>query len=509
MAVDQLKSVILSLNEEEKKEFRVFAQRQRSKDHRRDLELFEIIITDPDKKPRLIINELYGNENREAYNMLRKRLIRQLTDFVTLKRMDEDETDASKVMSMLSLSQHLFSRNLHRIGWSYLLKAENLAQKSELFDLLDNVYNLQIEQWHPEFAPEIDSIVNNLRNNRVLAAEDEDVNILTTKIKHLLHKHKAGILDDELSSYIMLMFHESGVTETFSKRPKHLLKVLSILRIGVLADKDFLRFEPIIVEQYNQIEQNGGFDKRNMQVKIELLYMISHVLYRNRDFKGSLVYLKEMRQSIESQLKSFRDKYYPRYVLLYASVKSYLGFNNESIKLIEEYLAKEESRISVKYMLDLKLNLTVYYAQNEEFYKSNRILMEIHHSDKWCEKKMGREWVLRKNLVDVINLFERENYEIALSRIKAIERSFASLLETNMYARVKTFVGLIKYMINYPEQVTTPEFFQKVDGVLERLPTDREDLLAMAFYCWLKAKMQKESYYKVLVETVNDVTLKG
>ena len=76
MAVDQLKSVVLSLNEEEKKEFRVFAQRQRSKDKRRDLELFEIIIADPEKKPRLIIQELYGKENREAYNMLRKTALR-------------------------------------------------------------------------------------------------------------------------------------------------------------------------------------------------------------------------------------------------------------------------------------------------------------------------------------------------------------------------------------------------------------------------------------------------
>ncbi|MFT7611517.1 MAG: hypothetical protein ACI9J3_000462, partial [Parvicellaceae bacterium] len=347
MAVDQLKSVILSLNEEEKKEFRVFAQRQRSKTRRRDLELFDIIVDDPEKKPRLIINQLYGSENREAYNMLRKRLIRQLTDFVTLKRMDEDETDSSKVMSMLSLSQHLFSRNLHKIGWSYLVKSESLAEKSELFDLLDNVYNLQIEQWHPEFAPNIDQIVERLRNNRTLAAEDEDVNILTTKIKHLLYKHKTGVLDGYLSAHIMVLFNESGVTETFSKRPKHLLKVLSILRIGALADKDFHRFEPIIIEQYNLINENGGFDKRNMQVKIELLYMISHVLYRNRDFRGCLVYLIELKKSIDSQLKSFRDKYYPRYMLLYASAKSYLGFNSESIQLIENYLSEEESRISV------------------------------------------------------------------------------------------------------------------------------------------------------------------
>lgn len=78
-----------------------------------------------------------------------------------------------------------------------------------------------------------------------------------------------------------------------------------------------------------------------------------------------------------------------------------------------------------------------------------------------------------------------------------------------MYSRVKTFVGLIRYYINYPEKVATQEFYDKVYSEIERLPTDREDLLAMAFFCWLKAKMKKASYYEVLVETVNDVTLKG
>jgi len=508
MAVDHLKSVILSLTDEEKKEFRVFAQRQRTKDKRRDVELFEIIAADPDKKPRQIILDIYGRENREAYNMLRKRLIKQLMDFILLKRMDEDETAASKVMGMLSLSQHLFRRDLKKIGWSYLIKAENLAVRSELHDLMDNVYNLQIEQWHPEYAPAIETIVSKLENNSIQAKEDEKVNILTTRIRFLLYQHKIGSLKGDLSAHIDRMFSETGIGKTFSQRPKHLLKILSIIRIGILAEKEFHRFEPIIIEQFNRVVAEGGFHKRNIQIKIELLYMIAHVLYRNRDFKGCLEYLKEMKESIESQNQSFRSKFYPRYILLYASAKSYLGFNSVSIDLLEEYLDKFESSISANFVLDLKLNLTVYYFQNEEYFKANQILMGIHHSDKWCEKKMGKEWVLRKNLVDAINQYERGNYEIALSRMKSIERSSSSLLETPMYARVKTFVGLIKYFINYPEEVATKEFSEKVDREIERLPADREDLLAMAFYCWLKAKMKRQSYYKVLVETVNDVTLK-
>ena len=509
MAVDQLKSVIISLTEDEKKEFRVFTQRQRSKDKRRDLELFEIIAEYPEKKPKDIIHELYNSENREAYNMLRKRLIKQLIDFVALKRMDEDETAAAKVMGMLSLSQHLFSRDLPQIGWSYLKKSEDLAYKSELHDLMDNIFNLQIEQWHPEFAPDIETIVHKLEENGRQAKQDEKVNVLAARIRYLLHKHKTGSLDEDLSVSIRKLFYDTGISHTFSKKPNHLLKILSIIRIGVLVEKDFSRFEPMIIEEFEKVENDGGFTKRNVQIRIELLYMIAHVLYRNRNFERCLKYLQELKKAISSQNKSLIGKFYPKYILLYASAKSYLGFNQESVKLIEGYILNFENRLSKRYILDLKLNLTVFYFQNQEYYKANQVLLTIHHSDKWCEKKMGKEWMLRKNLVDVINQYERENYEIALSRLNGIERSFSKLLSTTMYSRVKTFIGLIKYLINYPEEVATESFFQKVDDKIERLPTDQEDLLAMAFYCWLKAKMQKQPYYQVLVQTVNDSTLKG
>ena len=44
-----------------------------------------------DKKPSEICKALYGSDtNMNAYHSVRKRLLKQLMEFVVLKRMDED-----------------------------------------------------------------------------------------------------------------------------------------------------------------------------------------------------------------------------------------------------------------------------------------------------------------------------------------------------------------------------------------------------------------------------------
>jgi hypothetical protein len=42
----------------------------------------------------------------------------------------------------------------------------------------------------------------------------------------------------------------------------------------------------------------------------------------------------------------------------------------------------------------------------------------------------------------------------------------------------------------------------KIDKYLTVVPEEKEDLQAMTFYAWLKAKILQRDYYEVLLETV-------
>jgi hypothetical protein len=501
--MDNLREIIHTLNDEEKKEFKVFINRQKQKRNRKDLDLFNVLQERHEYKPKVIIERLYDKPNKEAYHALRKRLIRHIMEFIVLKRMDDDTTTASSVMGMLSLSRYLFDHNSPRLGWLYSRKAEELATVNEQFDLLNTTYNLQIEYATSEHADELEEIIEKRNANKLLADEDERANIASMIIRRQLREFRLTSEAVDFDKHIKKVLNDYDLSEAMIKRPKLLFNIMSMTRSAILAKKDFHPFEPYIIEQYRLVNEKYGFSKTNHFYRLSLLYMIAHVLYRNRKFEEAIIYLDELGENVSLYSKGHRVLFYPKYALLLAAIKSYQGVNKQSIAILEEVLNDDQLKLSVRNNLNIHLNLAVYYFQQEEHSKANKILLHIHHTDKWCEKKMGREWLLRKNLIEMIIQFELGNDDIALNRIRSMERYFNDLLKYPMFLRVKTFIGFIKQYINDPMWVTSDDFKTFVDNNLQRLPVEQEDLQAMAFYCWLKSKMLKRNYYKVLVETVN------
>jgi tetratricopeptide (TPR) repeat protein len=230
--------------------------------------------------------------------------------------------------------------------------------------------------------------------------------------------------------------------------------------------------------------------------------MIAHILYRNKKFKESLEYLVLFKKDIAKYGKSYSRKFYPRYLLLYATVQNIEGNVVESIRVLEEALTIYEDILSIQDVLNMKINLGVYYFELEKYKESNKIIYSIENSDKWLEKKMGKEWILRKNLGEILNLYERGNVEIAMNRIKSFEKQHAAFLKMPIYKRVSTFLTFIKVCIDKPYWISSKEFNHSVNETLERWPIDQEDLIASSFYCWLKSKMLKKPFYYVMVETL-------
>jgi len=120
--VDYIRDIIIVFSDDDVKEFNNFLQRKRSKKERMDLKLFELLRKDENLKPSDICTKLYGNShNMNAYHSVRKRLLKQLMEFVVLKRMEEDTTSASSIMGLLSVSHFLFDNNMSDTAWFYLI----------------------------------------------------------------------------------------------------------------------------------------------------------------------------------------------------------------------------------------------------------------------------------------------------------------------------------------------------------------------------------------------------
>ncbi len=501
---DQIRDIIQTFSKEEKREFRAFINRQRTKKNRKDLRLFDLFCEEKEYKPQQIIAKVFPNSNSNAYHSNRKRLLKHLMDFVMIKRMDDDTTSASRIMALIALVGYLFDHKKQHTAWAFLFKAEMLALNNDQFDLLDNIYNLQIQNAVDSQSPPLEKILEKWRLNKKLADEDERAEIAASIIKIKLAEFKSSPVKLDIHEFVNATLKEYNLENAIIERPRMLYRFMSMIRGLVLATKEYYDFESLLIYHYEKVNREIGFEKKDHLFKLHLLYMISHVLYRNRKFDKALEYLSQFEENIYQFRKSYFDLFYPKYVLLMAAVRSYQGYNSESIALLEKVLAKDKNRLDTKQRMNMHLNLAVYFFQQDEFRKSNQVLIQLGHTDNWFKKSMGAEWLARKNLIEIITQYELGHVDIVENRIRSFKKQHEKLMKLKTYQRIQTFIGFIEDCINNPDWVSSDDYENHVNNTIKRLPLQREDILAMAFYCWLKSKMLKKPYYQVLVEVVNE-----
>ena len=498
--MDTLKSMVKTMKYQEKKDFRNFIHSQKKLEKRKDLELFDLLTND-DEHQNLEL-ALYGKPNKVAYHAVRKRLTHKLTDFIVLKRLEEDTTSSSSLMGLISLAKYFFERRSEELAWGYLKSAEVKAAATEQFDLLNTIYLLKIEHWNTDFDEDIHAIIEKRSENKLLLDEDERATIARSLIKKELQKMVLEGKEVDFEGINKLILSSYNLSNALIKRPKLLFNILSIARSTILAKKDFYSFEPYLIQQYNRAKEQFGFSRNNHFYKLNLVYMISHVLYRNRKFDLAAVYLKEMHEDLYAHNGSHIMLFYAKYVLLNAAVVCYQGNLQNAIALLKEGIEDDTGRFSPEDKIKLQLNLSIYYFMAGELAKTIKTGMSFAHSDKWFEKNIGREWVFKKQIMEVIVQVELDNDEIALIRIRALERASAGLFNHPLYSRAKSFLDLIKKLINDPLNFRNEDTQKKIEKYLVVVPEEKEDLQAMTFYAWLKARFLNRNYYEVLLETV-------
>ena len=239
--MDKLKTIISTLSPEDQRELGLFIQRQKKKKKRKDLQLFQILKKDRDYKPTEMVGLLYPEtKNKVAYHALRKRLMKHLMEFIMLKRMDEDPTTASSVMGMISLARYLFDKREDRLAWEIIRKAEKSASEHEQYDLLNTIYNLQIEHSDKEPADDLETIISKWTENKDLADEQEKAAIANSLITHKLTEVRLQGQDPEFDQTINEVLNTYGLTQAVSTRPRLFYNLMSITRSSVFGQKRFL-----------------------------------------------------------------------------------------------------------------------------------------------------------------------------------------------------------------------------------------------------------------------------
>lgn len=446
-----------------------------------------------------IFNSIRNNielpiENKNAYHSSRKRLVKKLIDFIYVDELQNNDSDKSVVDSYLIFAKYLFFQNAEKSAWSYLLKAESLALKEELYQEINNVYVLQIELSNSEFSPNLDNIITKYQSNKKLQQLDEKLTIGTKIIEVELNKIILSGENKQFDQVLTKVDEQLKLNNDAITNPKFAYHFLTISRNVAKAQKAYHQFTPFALKTYKKLKTNNSFKSTHIFYQLSILYMINHTLLRTRNFKELKNYITEFELILNNSNNTLKKVFEARLILIKAA---YQALTNNLEHAIET-TNKEYSSFSTLDNIAKHLNLGLYHFMNNNLSDALKTNHKFGHSEKWLEKKLGLEWVMKKQLMEIIIHYDLENTDLCESLLRSFEYRFKSLLHLEKYNMVKPYIGFIKSKLNYKDIN-----IEAIHKSLVIVPKEEEDLQAMMFYCWLKSKVEKKEYYQTILDTMN------
>lgn len=506
-----IKKIIQQFSKEDINEFRHFISRQKNKTDRKDLKLFNILLENKKYSSADMVKKLYNDSSKgQAYHALRKRLLKHIRDFVVVKQMDADSSTLSKIMGLISLSRYLFNKRADELAWKFLKDAENLAIKSEQFLILNGIYLLQIEQSDSDFADNLYDIIEKRDKNKATVEEEEKVTIALSEVKDKLKfQRKEGTESNLIRSIqkVSVILKKYDLDERLAESPRLLHAVLSILRGFFLGRKHMPGFGEYAQGLYEESVKNSKFARHNHSFKLGILYIIIHSFYRDFEFEKSSKYLDIFHEELMKYSRQNYSLFYPRYLMLKAAVDCMVGKNEESIKLLKGVINNKDVKLNIKDELNIRMNLSVYYLIDKEYDEMSYVFSRVRHGDDFMEKKMGKEWLIKKRLLEVASYAESgpDYADIAENKIISIlkSKSFKVLAKhTDAFKRGEIFLLIVKKYIRNPEWLTREVFDNEIRAKLEVEMNAKEDLQVTFFFSWLMAKAYKQDFYETILDVI-------
>ncbi|WP_439131007.1 hypothetical protein [Polaribacter sp.] len=494
-----LKDIISSFTNEKQQEFIAYLDKKNKRRDAKNIKLVKLLANYNLSAAEICI-QLYQKDHKPALHALRKRLFQSLIDFTANSNLKEEHSLDMQMIKYIIAARTFLKKGQIKVGYKIIAKAEETAKKYQLYSILNEIYHTKIEYAHHNDNINFDELVANFKENQRLHQIEENLNIAYAKIRKTLIEinHQQKVIDIRTMIEDTLKENSKSLPDVLSF--KSLYQIIQITNISSSQNFAYWNSEGFLLETYQILKHHSSKNKQ-LFYHIEVLYIISNTLFRNKKFAASLHYLELMNLHMQQDQKKYFKEFEIKYTLLVALNNNYIGNQDFAINTLRPLVEKKKSK-SVE-QLDLHLSLIVFYAQQNQNEKASNLLAKLYHTDQWYVEKAGIIWTIKKNILEILVQIDLGNITFIESRLKSFKRNYFEQLKNMNQENVVTFIKLIESYYKTPEKVTSKSFYEKVENSLNWIEKEKEDIFMMSFYAWLKAKMIKKDTYSVTLDLVN------
>lgn len=490
-----LSEIISSMSSDDQRKFMSYLKKNKKNQDSQKLKLFKLI-KEEKGNPKLIVSKLYGSENKAAYHQLRKRLFAEIVNFIANERFNKEEEHVLEIKKLILTGKSLIENKNYKPGFKLLKKAEEKAFEETEVELLNEIYNLNIQFAHYNPAKELESSIKKLEQNRSQMIQESNLNMAYATVKEKLEEfHKKGIQID-FNKLLNEVFDRFQITEKSGSNYKTLYQLVQIIAANANVTKEYDKVSPFVTSWYSRIENKEDEKNRYLFFHIKLLYFIANIFFRDKNFEKSNYYLSKIEQLI-SENRKYAKIFETKIIVLKALNTNYLSHNDKAQELIEKVILGNPD-MKNKDILDAMIVASMIYFHKKDYKKIQSIYSKMLASDTWYSNTMGNLWVMNKNLIEILAHIELENIDYADARLESFLFKYKDYLKKDQRATV--FLKYLKTSFTHPEKLKSQDFMDSFYDSVETKPVPQEDIYIMSFFAYLKAKMIGEETYETTLQ---------
>lgn len=486
-----LNRIISIFSIEEQQRFVSYLEKKNRRNDTKNVDLFKHLLKG-ETNTEVLCLKLYGSQKTNAYHALRKRLYQSIIDFIANTSIQEEKAVDMQIIKFILASRTCLLHKHYKTAYKILDKAEALAKEHHLFPLLNEIYHTKVQYAYANPLVDIDKLIEKFEDNQKKHQLEDQLNIVYAKIRQTLNQitYKGDVIDFETLLNDTLKKHNIAFNESMSF--KSLYQLMSIIGLSAFVTNDYLKTEPFLLDTYTFL-LNRKNKEQQLYYHIQILYLIANTLFRNKKYKRSITYLELMHEQMLLQRKKHYNTFIPKYNLLLALNLNFSNKPREAIALLESSIKLKHA--DTETTLDTHLSLIVFHFQQSNLKKAHNLFSKFYHTDHWYTEKAGKEWVIKKCLIEILLHIDLGNIDLVESRLLSFKRSHYTYLKQINQDRVITYLSLVEYYYKNPENIFSEAFKTTIEASFKWVSPEKEDIFVMSFYAWLKGKTENKDLY--------------
>lgn len=485
--MDILNQIILNLNKEDLRFYKLFSARHDMGDGRKDLVLLDYIRgSEENYDDKEIFKKLYGSRDKNAHYSLKNRLIHDVARSLTVQYCYKDEI--LYIHHLLFLVRLYFMRSQFSIAKHFLNKAEKEAKRIENYELLDIIYGEYVKLSHELLDINPEEYIRRREDARKLSADILEVDNILAAVYYRL-KTSQNFLEKEnpILKLLEKTANAFSKNKNIKRSPKLRFRIYSAVTQILLQRHEYEALEKYLLSTYKEFLRDRLFQKDNHNTKLQILHYLVNVSFKNKKYEQSLKHAEEMHDAMKEYNKLLYDKflffYYNSLVINYSLLNK-----DKAISILDELISKQTLKSQPFYELFIYLNLAILWFEEGGFHNSIRSLNKLYVHPEFKNADIALRFKIA--IAELIIRYELLDFDFLETKIRQVKKHFKEMLLKPEQEREKELLSILNRMIAVPELTRDKKLLSRI----QKFSSSKiilDDTEVINYNAWLNSKIKR------------------